>query len=96
MPAHWEQLQQHGQQPGPRSSHCMAYANGCIYLFGGELEPRVPVPADTYCYDLAAGSWSKLDTAGECPGPRVAAKMAAIGNKVYLFGGRTGGGLPAW
>lgn len=92
MGARWEKLQQDGEhQPGARSSHCMAYANGRIYLFGGELQPRVPVPADTYCYDIAAKSWSKLDTAGQCPGPRVAATMATIGDKVYLFGGRTGG-----
>jgi N-acetylneuraminic acid mutarotase len=61
----WQQLQQAGDLPGPRSSHCMAYANGRIYMFGGELQPRVPVPAATYVYDLAAGTWSKLETAGD-------------------------------
>ncbi|WIA40680.1 hypothetical protein OEZ86_004378 [Tetradesmus obliquus] len=86
----WQQLQQAGDCPGPRSSHCMAYANGRIYMFGGELQPRVPVPAATYVYDLADSTWSQLKTAGACPGPRVAATMAAIGSKIYLFGGRTG------
>jgi hypothetical protein len=46
----------------------MAYANGRIYMFGGELEPRVPVPAATYVYDLASGIWSKLATAGDSRG----------------------------
>jgi N-acetylneuraminic acid mutarotase len=43
----------------------MAYANGHIYMFGGELQPRVPVPAATYVYDLANSTWSKLETAGD-------------------------------
>ncbi|WIA20377.1 hypothetical protein OEZ85_004799 [Tetradesmus obliquus] len=97
----WQKLQQARDCPGPRSSHCMAYANGRIYMFGGELQPRVPVPAATYVYDLADSTWSQLKTAGACPGPRVAATMAAIGSKLYLFGGRTGidmgeGATGAW
>lgn len=43
----------------------MAYANGRIYMFGGELQPRVPVPAATYVYDLADSTWSQLKTAGD-------------------------------
>lgn len=88
----WEQLPQSGQVPGPRSSHTIAAVGSKMYLFGGELQPRVPLPADLYCYDMSTDSsnWSVLATSGCCPGPRVAATMAAVGAKLYLYGGRTG------
>lgn len=86
----WKRLEQQGDAPGARSSHAVAVVGERVYLFGGELQPRVPVAADTYCYDLESSTWSKLATTGTCPGPRVAATMAAVGDRVYLFGGRTG------
>lgn len=86
----WKCLKQTGDAPGPRSSHALAVVGNTVYCFGGELQPRVPVPADTYAYNLDNDGWSKLKTAGTCPGARVAATMAAVGTDIYLFGGRTG------
>jgi hypothetical protein len=50
----------------------MAYSNGRIYMFGGELQPRVPVPAATYVCDLASGTWRKLETARDSQGQHLA------------------------
>lgn len=89
---HWKELPQSGTLPGPRSSHALAAVGRNLYLFGGEHTPRVPLPADLYCYDTASGTWSIVTPAAgsSCPGPRVAATMAALGEKLYLYGGRTG------
>jgi N-acetylneuraminic acid mutarotase len=32
-------------------------------------------------------AWKKMECKGETPTPRVSATMAAVGNKLYLFGG---------
>jgi N-acetylneuraminic acid mutarotase len=89
---HWQELPQSGTLPGPRSSHALAAVGQNLYLFGGEHTPRVPLPADMYCYDTASSTWSIVTPAAgsSCPGPRVAATMAALGDKLYLYGGRTG------
>ena len=85
--AGWREVQQSGDRPGPRSSHSLAATGqGKIVLFGGELEPRCPVPNDTYELTLASGKWRKLEATGDVPSPRIAPTMAKLGNAVYLFG----------
>jgi N-acetylneuraminic acid mutarotase len=86
----WQQLPQTGDVPVARSSHALAAVNNKLYLFGGEQQPRVPLPATTYCYDIDNGTWVALSTTGCCPGPRIAASMVAVGQQLYLYGGRTG------
>ncbi|GBF97397.1 hypothetical protein Rsub_09562 [Raphidocelis subcapitata] len=77
----WHRLTVAGDGPGPRSSHAAAAAGGALFVYGGELQPRVPV--DAALFEL-------FELADDGPGPRVAAGMAAVGSKIYLFGGRTG------
>eukprot|EP00775_Hariotina_reticulata_P003513 gene3513-3783_t len=87
----WKKLEQAGAVPGPRSSHAICCIGDDVYMFGGELQARVPVDDGLYKGSLSSGVWSKLHAAeGTSPGPRVAATMVAVGNKIYLFGGRTG------
>lgn len=86
----WKRLDQQGDIPGSRSSHCLASLGPSMYMFGGEQLPRIPVEADTYCYDLPSGSWTRVAVKGSPPGPRVAATMTTVGDRIYLFGGRTG------
>jgi hypothetical protein len=86
----WERLPQSGDVPGPRSSQCLVPLGGSLYLFGGELQPRVPVANDLFRYDPSSGAWARVDAAGEAPCPRIAATAAAVGNDIYVFGGRYG------
>lgn len=91
----WTKLQQLGgaaHMPGPRSSHAMTYANGALYLAGGEQVPRVPVDSsfNVYKYILATSNWSKLLTRGDIPSTRISPTIAGVGQFLYLFGGRTG------
>ncbi len=66
----------------------MAISSTSLYLFGGEVQPRVPVSNDIYMYDVTSGVWSKLQTTGEAPCARIAATACAVGTDIYVFGGR--------
>ncbi|KAF9367850.1 hypothetical protein CPB97_005226 [Podila verticillata] len=73
-----------------RSSHALAIAGNKAYIFGGEFQPRIPVDANLYVYDLQDKSINVISPNESTPSPRVGATLSAIGNKIYLFGGRGG------
>lgn len=52
--------------------------------------PRVPVDNQLYVFDLETQSWSVADASGDTPPPRVGVTMAAVGDTIYVFGGRDG------
>ncbi|KAI8475700.1 MAG: kelch repeat protein [Monoraphidium minutum] len=86
---HWTRVEAAGDGPGRRSSHAACAVGDALYVYGGELEPRKPV--DDVLYRLQGGEWAKVPGSdGVSPGPRIAAAMASVGSKIYLFGGRTG------
>lgn len=85
----WKKLPQTGQVPIARSSHGIASVSDGIVLFGGEHAPRQPIDNETYIYNMKEGVWSVLQTTGAAPCPRVGATVCAIGETVYVFGGRT-------
>ncbi|KAF9200912.1 hypothetical protein BGZ49_008855 [Haplosporangium sp. Z 27] len=73
-----------------RSSHGLAVVGNKAYVFGGEFQPRIPVDANLYVYDLQDNSIDVITPSESTPSPRVGATLSAIGSKVYLFGGRGG------
>lgn len=77
-----------GTGPGARSSHAVAVVSGKLYAFGGEFAPRVPVDNHVHVFDLQTKAWSVADAAGDVPPPRVGVTMVAVGETVYVFGGR--------
>jgi hypothetical protein len=75
-----------------RSSHSLSYVDSSLYLFGGELQPRVPCGSDLLSLnrkDPQAG-WQLVHAKAEVPSPRVAHSCVAIGSQLWLFGGRSG------
>ncbi|EFJ44314.1 kelch repeat protein [Volvox carteri f. nagariensis] len=86
----WTRLPQAGTLPVERSSHSITVVGDKIVLFGGEHDPRVPISSELYAYSFTDGTWRVLDAIGEPPSPRVAHSAAAIGNTLYIFGGRSG------
>lgn len=87
---HWSKAAATGSTPGARSSQTLAAVGDCLYLFGGELVARTPLPADLFCFHTKQSSWQQLKTSGENPGPRLGHSTVAIGRALYTFGGRTG------
>lgn len=82
------QLDQSGIVQGARSSHAIAVVGQKVYAFGGEFVPRVPVDNKLHVFDLETLTWSVSDASGNIPPPRVGVTMAAVGETIYVFGGR--------
>lgn len=82
------QLDQSGIVQGARSSHAIAVVGQKVYAFGGEFVPRVPVDNKLHVFDLETLTWSVSDASGSIPPPRVGVTMAAVGETIYVFGGR--------
>ncbi|KAK6919208.1 hypothetical protein RJ641_015112 [Dillenia turbinata] len=84
----WVKFEQNGIGPGARSSHAITIVGKKVYAFGGEFSPRVPVDNDLYVFDLEDLTWSVASVTGDVPPPRVGVTMAAVGETIYVFGGR--------
>jgi N-acetylneuraminic acid mutarotase len=74
--------------PQARSSHTVTTCNNKVYVFGGENIPRVPIGSDLHVFDPKTNSWEVIEATGDIPTPRLAHTTVAIGNKLYVFGGR--------
>lgn len=59
-----------------------------MYTFGGEFTPRVPVDNNVHVFNLETLTWSVADVTGDVPPPRVGVTMNAVGETIYVFGGR--------
>ncbi|KAH3781796.1 kelch domain-containing protein 1-like isoform X2 [Dreissena polymorpha] len=72
-----------------REGQCGCSVGNKMYLFGGvvQTEDGDLESNDLLCYDAESGCWSKLDTKTPRPEACIAASLAAVGNKLYLFGG---------
>jgi N-acetylneuraminic acid mutarotase len=74
----------------PRHHHGAALVDGKIYAFGGqgyELQGASPFEETVDIYDLASG---KITQGASMPAPRANFATAALGQKIYVFGGRGG------
>lgn len=89
-----------GAPPLPRSSHTLTCIGHRAYLFGGEIAPRNPVDNAVHVIALPSASLqdadylaidAKPETDGDnVPVPRVGHAAVAIGQCIYVFGGRGG------
>ncbi len=77
--------------PVPISAAASATVNGKIYVFGGVSEHNSPLWYDSvYEFDPdngPEGTWTLIDTMPK--GPRAFLTACAVGNLVYVIGGRT-------
>jgi Galactose oxidase, central domain len=84
-------------RPCERSSHGLSIVKKesvVLVLYGGEKVARTPIEgsAALWLADLTTRSWKKVvvNTAADGPPERVGHAQAAHGNKIYIFGGRSG------
>ncbi|GMK59899.1 hypothetical protein CspeluHIS016_0901160 [Cutaneotrichosporon spelunceum] len=75
-----------------RSSHSLSVVGGKAYIFGGELESRTPVDSAVHVVDLKTGEYEQVERPG-APPLRVGHAAAAIGQRIFLFGGRGGSAM---
>ena len=92
LQALWQRLSTKGPVPQGRSSHGFVIIGHQAYVFGGENSPRVPIGSTVHCLDLSTQEWSVCQPKNKDsePQPINAAAVAALGDSMYVFGGRSG------
>ena len=94
----WQKIASiNGQNPIERSSHGASIIHDTLYVFGGENTARIPIDSSMYSINIspeeltkATPTWRKIEATDNGPIPRIAHAQAAIGDKIYIFGGRQG------
>ena len=71
-----------------RRSHTLNVLNNCLYVFGGENEPRIPIDNDLHVFDLKTNEWSIIKSNEKSPSPRLGHSSCSFNNKLFIFGGR--------
>ncbi|KAL7269427.1 hypothetical protein RUND412_007917 [Rhizina undulata] len=95
LTATWSRISAPDSFP-PVSSHTLSVINNVLYLFSGETQPRVPIPANTHILPFDSGYPVTLTAEdSNAPPPRVGAASAVLNEKIYLFGGRGGTAMNA-
>lgn len=90
-----------GTAPSARAGAASCLSAHRLYIYGGvcseEERAGLTYLSDLHYLDLdpdAAGllTWNRSPTSGMAPGPLAYAAMAAIGSKMYVFGGKAANG----
>ena len=83
-----------GEGPGPRSSiGVSSTGGGPVFVRGGEKGARVPAGiAQVFRFNVSSLEWSKISPqdGSAKPSNRNAHAQAALGDEIYVFGGRQG------
>ncbi|GEM_PF-3770366 len=75
--------------PGARAANSLTYLNGKVYMYGGANGPTGSA-AQMWVYDVATQAWTLEAT--RTGYERVAHIQFTDGSKIYIMGGRDGGG----
>jgi len=85
----WSQPRVYGEQPGERDGHSACVINNAMYIFGGYEEVIERFGQDVYRLDLSSYTWKLLSCTGEPPVHRDFHSATAIGQNMFIFGGRS-------
>ena len=74
--------------PSPRVGHAQCAVDSRLILFGGRTDVDMGEGNlnDLWSFDTDAGKWTQLESDG-APSPRSFHRAAAVGDRVYIFGG---------
>jgi len=84
----WSKPKVFGKIPGTRDGHSACVINHCMYVFGGYEEEIDQFSQDVHMLDLRTMEWRHLTPKGEPPSYRDFHSATAIGDCMYIFGGR--------
>jgi N-acetylneuraminic acid mutarotase len=75
--------------PALRTNHAAAAIGSKMYIYGGNRtdHDQYVILDDLHVFDTDTMTWHSPLTTGDLPGPRVAHKLAAVGDRLLLFGG---------
>ncbi|KAJ9595231.1 hypothetical protein L9F63_013468 [Diploptera punctata] len=77
-----------GMVPGARDGHSACIISGCMYVFGGFEEEIDRFSQDVHVLNFRTMHWSYVCTLGEPPSYRDFHSATALGDRMYIFGGR--------
>eukprot|EP01083_Nonionella_stella_P101148 286366_1 len=82
-----------GDMPCPRKNSAMGYCASYLYLFGGNGHRKKGelLLNDFYAFNISTEQWMNLKTRGDQPSPRDRHSMTVIDNRIFIFGGSSGG-----
>lgn len=87
----WSRPKCDGIPPAPRESHTATVVDdNKLVIFGGSGEGEANYLNDLHVLDLSTMSWTSPEVKGELPAPRDSHVAAAIGNKLFVYGGDCG------
>jgi len=86
----WSQLEPTGIAPGPRSFSAAAAIGNSLYLFGGWTGERVSNSLHTLKTNSSLPQWepAQVSPASAYVAPRLGHTLTAMGEKLFLYGGR--------
>ncbi|VVC41558.1 Kelch repeat type 1,Kelch-type beta propeller,Kelch repeat type 2 [Cinara cedri] len=84
----WSTPNVYGTIPMPRDGHSACVIKNQMFIFGGFQENPTQFSQDLYMLDFHTMAWSIVKTNGDPPSHRDFHTATAIGNKMYIFGGR--------
>ncbi|CAB0002345.1 unnamed protein product [Nesidiocoris tenuis] len=85
----WSQPQVSGVIPCSRDGHSACVIGNTMYIFGGYEEEFERYSQDVYALNLDTYCWNYIVTQGQLPDCRDFHTSTAIGNRIYIFGGRS-------
>ncbi len=80
----------HPHKPLPRFGHVTCQVGTTAFVWGGRGQGGRLLPATSI--ETFNGLWKKVETTGECPSAVYSSAAAAIGSRLYHYGGRDEGG----
>ncbi|XP_022926928.1 tRNA wybutosine-synthesizing protein 2/3/4 [Cucurbita moschata] len=72
--------------PSPRLGHTSSLVGDCLYVIGGRTDPTY-ILNDVWVFDITQAKWTLLKCTGSSFSPRHRHAAAAVGSKIYVFGG---------
>ncbi len=76
----------HPHKPLPRYGHVTCHVGSTAFVWGGRGQDLRPIPATSI--ETFNGLWKKVETTGECPSAVLDSAAAALGSRLYHYGGR--------
>ncbi|KAK9022971.1 hypothetical protein V6N11_003207 [Hibiscus sabdariffa] len=73
-------------RPSPRLGHTASLIGDCMFVIGGRADPTT-ILSEVWVLNTVKNEWRLLDCAGSGFPPRHRHAAAAVGSKIYVFGG---------
>lgn len=84
----WSLVAATGYMPGARDGHSACVIKDHMYVFAGYEEEPDRFSNDVFSLDLKTFHWTAVNTLGTSPSHRDFHSATAIGDRMYVFGGR--------